>query len=256
MVPKIIHYCWFGKNKKPKLVRDCIKSWKSLHPDYEIIEWNEKNFLMDNEFLQYMYKNKKWAFVSDYARLKILYEYGGYYLDTDMFLVKRLDSLEVPENTECILGAEDENFINLAFIGCEKQNKLILSNLEYYKNSYSIGFFKPIPEIFTEIFKKEYSFDSLFNNVITFRNLIVLPPNYFYPLHSKFKNDIKNYKNYIKKETIGIHLWNYSWEYINEYILINRKEYSKAFVIILKNLASFDLKVYKRYLGNIKSYFK
>ena len=100
MIPKIIHYCWFGKNKKPKLVRDCIKSWKSLHPDYEIIEWNEKTFPIDNEFLQYMYKNKKWAFVSDYARLKILYEYGGYYLDTDMILVKRLDSLEIDENTE------------------------------------------------------------------------------------------------------------------------------------------------------------
>jgi len=256
MIPKTIHYCWFGNNKKPQLVKDCIKSWEKLHPDYKIIEWNEKNFPIDNDFLHYMYNHEKWAFVSDYARLKILYEYGGYYLDTDMILVKRLDSLEIDENTECVLGAEDENFISCGFIGCKKENNFILSILEYYKNSYSIGFYKPIPEIFTEIFKKEYSFDSLFNNVITFRNLIVLPPNYFYPLHSKFKNDIKNYKNYIKKETIGIHLWNYSWEYINEYILINRKEYSKAFVIILKNLASFDLKVYKRYLGNIKSYFK
>ena len=94
MIPKIIHYCWFGGNPKPQILLNCIESWKKFCPDYEIIEWNESNF--DVNFCAYStraYEAKKWAFVSDIARIKIIYDYGGIYLDTDVLLKNSLDNL-------------------------------------------------------------------------------------------------------------------------------------------------------------------
>ena len=93
MLPKVIHYCWFGGAKKPKLVRDCIKSWRNHLTDYEIIEWNESNCDLSHPFLNKCFELKKWAFVSDYIRLKVLYENGGIYLDTDMIVIKTFDNL-------------------------------------------------------------------------------------------------------------------------------------------------------------------
>lgn len=93
-IPKIIHYCWFGKNPKDKTVRKCIRSWRKYCPEYEIIEWNESNFDVNSiPYTAQAYACRKWAFVSDYARLKIIYEYGGIYLDTDVELKKPLDCL-------------------------------------------------------------------------------------------------------------------------------------------------------------------
>ena len=82
---KIIHYCWFGGNEKSQIIKKCINSWKKYMPEYKIMEWNEKNIdLSFSPFVIEAYKNKKWAFVSDVIRLKVLYEYGGIYLDTDV----------------------------------------------------------------------------------------------------------------------------------------------------------------------------
>ena len=88
-VPKIIHYCWFGGNPKPKLAEKCIKSWKKFCPDYQIIEWNEENFDVSAapEYVRQAYGVKRWAFVSDYVRLKALTVMGGIYMDTDVELV-------------------------------------------------------------------------------------------------------------------------------------------------------------------------
>ena len=93
-IPKIIHYCWFGKNEKPDIVKKCIDSWKKILNEYEIIEWNEKNFKIDsNKFVKQAYDSKKFAFVSDYVRVYALYNYGGIYLDTDVELLRPLDEL-------------------------------------------------------------------------------------------------------------------------------------------------------------------
>lgn len=91
-VPKIIHYCWFGGNPKPKLAEKCIKSWKKFCPDYQIIEWNEENFDVSAapEYVRQAYAAKRWAFVTDYVRLKAMTEMGGIYMDTDVELVKPL----------------------------------------------------------------------------------------------------------------------------------------------------------------------
>ena len=94
MIPKVIHYCWFGHGEKPELARKCIASWKKFCPDYEIIEWNEGNFdVKQNGYTQMCYEEKKYAFLSDYVRLLVVAEYGGIYFDTDVELLKSLDQL-------------------------------------------------------------------------------------------------------------------------------------------------------------------
>lgn len=89
MIPKVIHYCWFGHNEKSEIILKCIDSWKKMLPDYEIIEWNEDNFdVTFSPFAEAAYQAKKWAFVSDVARLKIIHDHGGIYMDTDVELLK------------------------------------------------------------------------------------------------------------------------------------------------------------------------
>lgn len=112
MIPKIIHYCWFGGSEKSELILKCIESWKKYCPDYKIIEWNESNWNV-NKYLyaQGAYDAKKWAFVSDVARLDILYEYGGIYLDTDVEL-KVCEPFEKFKNRDSFFSFENERAIN------------------------------------------------------------------------------------------------------------------------------------------------
>lgn len=94
MIPKVIHYCWFGRNPLPELAQKCIASWRKFFPDYEIKEWNEDNF--DVNMIPYTaeaYRAKKYAFVSDYARFWILYKYGGLYFDTDVEVIRPMDDI-------------------------------------------------------------------------------------------------------------------------------------------------------------------
>lgn len=92
MIPKIIHYCWFGGNEKSDFILRCMESWKINLPDYKIVEWNETNFSIDsNIFTREAYSKKKWAFVSDYVRAYALYNFGGIYLDTDVEIKHNLD---------------------------------------------------------------------------------------------------------------------------------------------------------------------
>ena len=94
MIPKKIHYCWFGGNPLPELALRCIESWKKYCPDYEIIRWDESNFDVECcDYVKEAYEAKKWAFVSDYARFKILYEHGGLYFDTDVEIIQSLDDI-------------------------------------------------------------------------------------------------------------------------------------------------------------------
>lgn len=110
MIPKIIHYCWFGRNPKPKLAERCIASWKKYCPDYEIIEWNEDNFDVNmNGYTRMCYEQKKYAFLSDYVRLAVVAEHGGVYFDTDVELIKTIDGLT---EHEAFFGFENSEFIN------------------------------------------------------------------------------------------------------------------------------------------------
>lgn len=93
-IPKVIHYCWFGGKSLPDDALKCIESWKKFCPDYEIVEWNESNTDLDCcDYVREAYQSKKWAFVSDYIRFKVLYAHGGVYFDTDVELIKPLDPI-------------------------------------------------------------------------------------------------------------------------------------------------------------------
>lgn len=94
MIPKIIHYFWFGNNPIPAEQKKYIATWKKYCPDYEIKFWNENNYdIHQNQYMEQAYKAGKYGFVPDYARLDIVYQYGGFYLDTDVELIKSLDGL-------------------------------------------------------------------------------------------------------------------------------------------------------------------
>lgn len=130
MIPKIIHYVWFGRGEMSDRAKHCIESWKKYLPDYEIKEWNEDNFDINfNEWTKHAYENKKWAFVSDVARLYALYTEGGIYMDTDVEVYKPLDEFL---NNEGFTGFEDVNYPSTATLGSEKNNPVIKKMLDWY----------------------------------------------------------------------------------------------------------------------------
>lgn len=133
MIPKIIHYCWFGHNKKGRLIKRCMKSWIKYCPDYEIIEWNEENFdIHMNQYVEEAYRQKKWAYVSDYARFYVLYNMGGIYLDTDVQLVKPID--ELVEKGK-FAGFSNNTIVATGLILCaEKGDWMCNEVLKSYKN--------------------------------------------------------------------------------------------------------------------------
>lgn len=132
MIPKVIHYCWFGRGEKPKLAQKCIASWKKFCPDYEIIEWNEENFDVNmNGYTQMCYEQKKFAFLSDYARLVIVAREGGIYFDTDVEVIKSFDSLL---SDSAFFGFENNEYVasGLGF-GSEAEHPVIQAMLDSYK---------------------------------------------------------------------------------------------------------------------------
>ena len=130
-INKIVLYCWFGGKEKSPLVKECMETWHEHLKDYEFIEINESNFDINyNEFVKGAYDNKKWAFVSDVARLWALYTYGGIYLDTDVKVYKNLDKFL---NYDFFSGFEQPNYPITATMGATKGNKIIKEMLDYYE---------------------------------------------------------------------------------------------------------------------------
>ena len=134
MIPKKIHFCWFGGNEYPDIVKECMDSWVKKCPDYEIVKWNETNFDINQcPYVAQAYEAKKWAFVSDYARLKILYENGGVYLDTDVELLKSIDELL---SNKAFMGFEHGLGVNSGLIcGSEKGVLLFRELIDIYERT-------------------------------------------------------------------------------------------------------------------------
>ena len=206
-IPKVIHYCWFGKGKMPKLAKKCIKSWKKYCPDYEIICHTEDNFdLTQNRYLNEAYKAGKWAFVSDYARLKIIYENGGIYLDTDVELIKPIDDLV---RLKGFMGFDEKGIVatGLGF-GAEKGNKIVSEFLKDYDDIPFIlpdGSFDltPCPDRNTEALKR-LGMD-IENKNQTFMDVTFLPDEYLCPM------DYYTGKKTITDKTYSIHHYSASW---------------------------------------------
>ena len=207
MIPKIIHYCWFGEKKLPKDVKTCIESWEKKCPEYKIICWNESNFdIHCHPFVEKAYESKEWAFVSDYARLKIIYDNGGIYLDTDVELLKSLD--EVVEN-ECYFAVQQNGAYvatGLGF-GSIAGHRALESMLKEYDN------------IVFDV-KKKYEFSCPYLNTAALEafgykrkneiqflseGVVVYPPCYFDPYSSGDSKDL------MCEKTISIHHYSATW---------------------------------------------
>lgn len=182
MIPKVIHYIWFGKNPLPKLTLKCIESWKKHCPNYEIKKWDENSFdFSENLYAKEAYNAKKWAFVSDYARLKILYNEGGIYLDTDMEILQNIDDLLF---NNLFFGFESQNSIAAGIIGAQKENAFILELLKIYKNRKFIlknSHFDTTPIVYfiSNLLKKHgFKLDNSFQKT---KQLSLYPSEFFYP---------------------------------------------------------------------------
>lgn len=208
MIPKKIHYCWFGNNHLPKNVRKYIETWKKYCPDYEIIEWNETNFdITQNKYCYEAYKAKKWAFVSDYARLKVLYEYGGVYLDTDVEIIKKIDNLLLHR---FFAGLESENTISTAVLAAEKNSEIIekfllIYNDLHFLNSKKKNDYTTNVERFSEFIKHKYNKELSNPPIILFEKAIIYDIDFF-----SVKNIYDNSIN-VTNNTYMIHHFSGSW---------------------------------------------
>lgn len=139
MISKVIHYCWFGGKPLPKLAEKCIESWKRYLPDYEIKRWDETNFDVNSiSYTKEAYECGKYAFVSDYARFWILYNYGGIYFDTDVEVIKPIDDI-VAAGPFMGVEQQNESFISVApglCLATEQHDGVLLEFLELYQSSH------------------------------------------------------------------------------------------------------------------------
>lgn len=177
MIPKIIHYCWFGKNPKSELGQKCIESWKKYLPDYEFMEWNEETFDINiNPFVKGAYEKKNWVFVADYARVWAVNKYGGFNLDTDMEVRKSLNDLL---DTRAICGFEMANKPFSAFFGAEPNHPFVENMQKFYdeKPEYQLVI---STETFNNILINKYGADPSKDIIQNLKEGITLyPSNYF-----------------------------------------------------------------------------
>lgn len=220
MIPKVIHYCWFGRNKLPKLAIECIESWKKNLPDYKIIEWNEDNFdINSNQYVKEAYESKKWAFVTDYVRLYVLKEYGGIYMDTDVEVTQNLDEFL---NCGAFSGFESNNYIPTGIIGAEKDNKWIERMLQEYDNKKFIkedGSYDMTTNVvlITDITKKEFNI-KLNNTYQELKHRVIMYPSDYFCPKSYETGKIRKTKN-----TYAIHHFSGSWHSDEEKKIRKRK---------------------------------
>ena len=221
MIPKKIHYCWIGGNPLPELAIKCIESWKKYCPDYEIIEWNEKNYdFRKNQFMREAYDEKKWGFVPDYARLDIIYEHGGIYLDTDVEIIKPLDSLLKEQG---FAGMEQPGIVALGLgFGAEPKLPLIKELMTYYENR---SFYNPNGSLDTAASPRIQTKTLIEHNlkeedkIQVIEGMKIFPCEYFCP-----ENPYTG-KTQITKNTFFIHHYMASWMTPLDKIIfnINRK---------------------------------
>lgn len=207
MIPKVIHYCWFGRGELPPLAKKCLDSWKKYCPDYEIKEWNEDNFDLDSyPYVREAYDKRKFAFVTDVVRLYALYHEGGIYMDTDVEVLKPLDRFL---SHHAFSGFENDQFVPTGIMASEKGGKWARDNLAYYEGRH---------------FLKEDGSMDLTTNVVTITNYMLplgLKQNNtfqdfpglitFYPKDYFCPKSYADGKIYLTDNTYTIHHFSSSW---------------------------------------------
>jgi glycosyltransferase involved in cell wall biosynthesis len=209
--PRRIFYVWFGEPKSV-LANICIENWKRMLPQYEIIEINDhcpyfnlRKELTGNLWFKTVYNLKLWAYVSDYVRLKVLYDYGGVYLDTDITVYK--DFMPLLDGNMAFIGMEDEKFMNCAILGFPAGHFLIKKILEFYDHEIWEKEIHTIPAIVTHVAKTVFGIEGSGESIVKTPYLTIYPPRYFYPFrwNSVFSPEC------ITGDTYTVHWWNASW---------------------------------------------
>lgn len=207
MIPKIIHYCWFGRGQLPPLALKCIQSWKKYCPDYEIKEWNEDNFDLDLfPYVREAYDNKKYAFVTDVVRLYALLKEGGVYMDTDVEVIKPIDQFLCHH---AFSGFENQREVPTGIMASEKGGKWVAENLAYYNDRHFIlpnGQFDITPNVKT-ITRLLLQHGLVQNNTLQdFADLVTMYPKDFFCPKNPDTGEI-----FLTNNTCTIHHFNGSW---------------------------------------------
>jgi len=199
MIPKKLHYCWFGKSNMPALSDECLKSWKRYLGEYEVKLWNEEN-CPKNDFIDYHLEMQNWAFVSDYVRLYALITEGGIYLDTDIEVLQSFDPLL---QSSGFVGYQSGTSINNGVCGSEKGNEFFISCLKRMESTFNA---KSKFEISPVVTTKTYASGTW--------NIDVYPSHFFYPYNPYDPDRPVNQLMYsmIKSDTYAIHHWEKSWD--------------------------------------------
>lgn len=204
MIPKVIHYCWFGRGPMTKLAMNCIQSWKKYCPDYQLKLWNEDNFDLDlYPYVREAYEKKKFAFVSDVVRLYALYTEGGIYMDTDVEVIKNLDPFL---KHVAFSGFESKQFVPTGIMASERGGQWVKDNLDYYigkhfvNNDGSMNLEANVTFMTQMLIKKGLRLDDTFQDFPGY--LTIYPKEYFCPLTQPIL---------INENTATIHHFSGSW---------------------------------------------
>jgi len=225
MIPKIIHYCWFGRGQKPEQAVKCIESWKKYLPEYELKEWNEDNFdITQNQYVREAYENRKFAFVTDYVRLYALYHDGGVYMDTDVEVIGSFDKFL---HHHAFSGFETDGNVPTGMMAAEKKSVWAKELLDQYNER--------------KFVQKDGSFDMTTNTVVITNYMIekglvknniyqdfpelctMYPAEYFCP------KDHRTGKIICTKNTVCIHHFAGSW--VRHSFLQSLRHKSKLFLV-------------------------
>ena len=228
MIPKKIHYIWLGEKSKSNFINSCIVTWKEHMPDYEIIEWNENNLDIEklcneNRFFKECYKREMYAFMADYIRLKVLYENGGIYFDTDIQVLKSFDEFL---DKKFVIGFEKENLISAGVICAEPHNSTIKKILNFYDEEIWSKPIYVIPDIITYCIQDNID------------EICIFPREYFYPFYYDEMFSI----SCIKKNTYTIHWWAASWHEKKYTVFLNTKHINnpiKRKLVYLKKIIGY-----------------
>lgn len=209
-IPKIIHYCWFGKGEIPERDQKCIESWKKYCPDYKVILWNEDNYdVLQIPYTKEAYEAGRWAFVSDFARIDLVCRYGGIYMDTDVELLRPLDGLLEYRGYAGI--ESDSNCVSFGLgFGAEPGHPLLQELRDHYgtlhfKNGDATLNLTPNPIIVTEYLKHK-GYRIVPGVISTIEELTVFPDEYFCP------QVFSTGKTKVTKNTYSIHHYHASWQ--------------------------------------------
>lgn len=206
MIPKIIHYCWFGKKPLSHSMLAYINGWREKLPDYKIIEWNESTFdVYSNEWTKNSYNAKKYAFVADYVRIYALFQMGGIYLDTDVQVLKSFDPFLKYHTFMSFEG--DENLIGTAVIGSEKKMFFLKELLDFYNNNSfnenTLGALQNTTLLQKILLEKGLRLD---NSRQTLKDGIEMFPMDYFSAKNVHRDEY-----HITENTVCIHQYNMSW---------------------------------------------